>query len=120
LGGIYYFLEKRKVESLQEIERKDTPIATTSTKESSTGKLSYEQKKEQEKILRKLRKAVESIESELAEIEEKIAAYDEKFATATEYNEADYAAYNDLKAQYDKQMHEWEKASYELEITENQ
>ena len=120
LGGIYYFLEKRKVESLQEIERKDTPIATTSTKESSTGKLSYEQKKEQEKILRKLRKAVESIESELAEIEEKIAAYDEKFATATEYNEADYAAYNDLKVQYDKQMHEWEKASYELEITENQ
>ena len=120
LGGIYYFLEKRKVESLQEIERKDTPIATTSTKESSTGKLSYEQKKEQEKILRKLRKAVESIESELAEIEEKIAAYDEKFATATEYNEADYAAYNYLKAQYDKQMHEWEKASYELEITENQ
>ena len=120
LGGIYYFLEKRKVESLQEIERKDTPIATTSTKESSTGKLSYEQKKEQEKILRKLRKAVESIEAELADIEAKIAAYDEKFATATEYNEADYAAYNDLKAQYDKQMHEWEKASYELEITENQ
>ena len=119
LGGIYYFLEKRKVESLQEIERKDTP-AVAVPKENSTGKLSYEQKKEQEKLLRKLRKAVESIENELAEIEEKIAAYDEKFATATEYNEADYAAYNDLKAQYDKQMHEWEKASYELEITENQ
>ncbi|MBR5139160.1 MAG: ABC-F family ATP-binding cassette domain-containing protein [Alistipes sp.] len=119
LGGIYYFLEKRKVDSLQEIERKDTPTATA-TKEASTGKLSYEQKKEQEKIVRKLRKVVESIEAELAEIETKIAAYDEKFATATEYNEADYAAYNDLKTQYDKQMHEWEKASYELEITENQ
>ena len=119
LGGIYYFLEKRKVDSLQEIERKDTPSATA-TKEASTGKLSYEQKKEQEKIVRKLRKVVESIEAELAEIETKIAAYDEKFATATEYNEADYAAYNDLKTQYDKQMHEWEKASYELEITENQ
>ena len=119
LGGIYYFLEKRKVDSLQEIERKDTPVAAAA-KESSTGKLSYEQKKEQEKMLRKLRKVVESIEAELADIEAKIAAYDEKFATATEYNEADYAAYNDLKAQYDKQMHEWEKASYELEITENQ
>ena len=119
LGGIYYFLEKRKVESLQEIERKDAP-AVAAPKENSTGKLSYEQKKEQEKLLRKLRKAVETIEAELAEIEEKIAAYDEKFATATEYNEADYAAYNDLKTQYDHQMHEWEKASYELEITENQ
>ncbi len=119
LGGIYYFLEKRKVESLQEIERKATPTATV-TKEASTGKLSYEQRKEQEKLLRKLRKAVETIEEELAKIEEQIASYDAKFATATEYNEADYAAYNELKAQYDRQMHEWEKASYELEITENQ
>ncbi|MBE6203898.1 MAG: ABC-F family ATP-binding cassette domain-containing protein [Rikenellaceae bacterium] len=120
LGGIYYFLEKRKVESLQEIERKEAPAASAAPKETSTGKLSYEQRKEQEKLLRKLRKAVESIEAELAETEQKIAEYDEKFASATEYNEADYAAYNDLKAQYDRQMHEWEKASYELEITENQ
>ena len=120
LGGIYYFLEKRKVESLQDIERKDTPTNTPANKEASSGKLSYEQKKEQEKLVRKLRKAVESVEAELAEVEAKIAAYDEKFATATEYNEADYAAYNELKARYDHLMHEWEKASYELEITENQ
>ena len=119
LGGIYYFLEKRKVESLQEIERKDMPTATT-PKEASSGKLSYEQKKELEKLIRKLRKAVETVETELAEVEAKIAAYDEKFATATEYNEDDYAAYNELKARYDHLMHEWEKASYELEITENQ
>ena len=119
LGGIYYFLEKRKVESLQDIERKDTPIASA-PKETSSGKLSYEQRKEQEKLIRKMRKAVETIEAELATVEEKIAAYDEKFATATEYNEADYAAYNDLKSHYDHLMHEWEKASYELEITENQ
>ena len=120
LGGIYYFLEKRKVESLQDIERKDTPTNTPANKETSSGKLSYEQKKEQEKLIRKLRKAVESVEAELAEVEAKIAAYDEKFATATAYNEADYTAYNELKARYDHLMHEWEKASYELEITENQ
>ena len=120
LGGIYYFLEKRKVESLQDIERKDTPVNTSTNKESSSGKLSYEQKKEQEKLVRKLRKAVESIEAELAEVENQIASYDEKFATATAYNEADYAAYNELKARYDHLMHEWEKASYDLEITENQ
>ena len=120
LGGIYYFLEKRKVESLQEIERKDTPSTLTTTKEASSGKLSYEQKKEQEKLIRKMRKAVETIEMELAAVEEQIAAYDEKFATATEYNEADYVTYNELKSRYDHLMHEWEKASYELEITENQ
>jgi ATP-binding cassette subfamily F protein 3 len=119
LGGIYYFLEKRKVESLQEIERKETP-QQTAPKENTAGKLSYEQKKEQEKLLRKLRKVVETIEAELASVEEQIASYDEKFATATEYIQADYDAYNALKSRYDHLMHEWEKASYEVEITEQQ
>ena len=133
LGGIYYFLEKRKLESLQEIERRDAPAkpaANPAAKSAAqpaanrdaaaSGKLTYEKRKEQEKQLRKLRRAVETVEAELAEIEKQIAAYDAKFAAATEYNEADYKAYNDLKARYDHQMHEWEKASYELEIVEEQ
>ena len=120
LGDIWYFLEKRKVESLQEIERKDKPtVAEKSTSESSNaGKVSYEQKKEQEKLLRKLRKAVESVEEELAKVEAEIVAYDKRFAEATEYNADDYAKYDALKSRYDQLMHEWEKASYELEITE--
>ena len=137
LGGIYYFLEKRKLESLQEIERRDVsakpaanPVAKSTAKPAvqsagnadaaASGKLTYEQRKEQEKQIRKLRRAVEAVEAELAGIEKQIAAYDAKFAAATEYNEADYKAYNDLKARYDHQMHEWEKASYELEIVEEQ
>lgn len=118
LGGIYYFLGKRKVESLQEIERRDTPVVAV-PREVSTGKLSYEQRKEQEKLLRRLRKAVENVEAELADVERQIADYDSRFSCATEYNEADYAAYEELKRRYDYLMHEWEKASYELEITEN-
>ena len=49
-----------------------------------------------------------------------IAEYDARFAAGGAYNEADFKAYNDLKARYDHQMHEWEKASYELEITEGE
>ena len=119
LGGIYYFLEKRKVESLAEIERKAAPATTTKEgAAASSGKLSYEQKKEQEKQIRKLRKVVEAIEADLADIESQIADYDARFASATEYNEADYRAYDELKNRYDRQMHEWEKASYELELIE--
>lgn len=149
LGGIYYFLEKRKLESLQEIERRDVPAksavkpdaksaakpdaksavkpnaqvaasAAANADAAASGKMTYEQRKEQEKQLRKLRKAVETVEAELADIERQIAAYDAKFAAATGYDEADYKAYNELKARYDRQMHEWEKASYELEIVEEQ
>ena len=120
LGGIYYFLEKRKLESLQEIERRDAPAKMPAKgdepKPAVSGKLSYEQRKELEKQLRKAKKVVETIEAELADIEKRIAEYDARFAAATEYNEADYKAYNELKTRYDHQMHEWEKASYELEI----
>ena len=118
LGGIYYFLEKRKIESLNEIERKDKPETPKSLEPQASGKLSYEQKKEQEKVIRKLRKAVDSIEEQLADVERNIAEYDARFASATEYNAEDYAKYDALKQEYDRLMHEWEKASYELEITE--
>lgn len=159
LGGIYYFLEKRKIESLREIERRDPspkgaaakgaagndsgagsaagrgaagtkaaaksgPVKSAAAEEPakavSAGKASYEQRKEQEKLLRKLRRNVETIEAELADIEKRIAEYDARFAAATAYDEADYKAYNELKTRYDHQMHEWEKASYELEITEGE
>ena len=120
LGGIYYFLEKRKLEDLHEVERKNTPTPQQSAAAAapSSGKLSYEQKKEQEKLIRKHRKAVETIEAELATIEVRIAEYDARFATASEYNADDYKAYDELKQQYDHMMHEWEKASYELEMIE--
>ena len=123
LGGIYYFLEKRKIEDIREIERKaETPKqSATATPTQSQGKVSYEQKKEhEEKLIRKHRKAVEAIEAQTAEVEAQIAQYDSKFATATEYNEEDYKAYDALKQQLDHLMHEWEKAVYELELVEGE
>ncbi len=38
---------------------------------------------------------------------------------AVEYNEADYKIYNDLKAEQEHKMMEWERLSYELEIVED-
>ncbi|MFI3286434.1 MAG: ABC-F family ATP-binding cassette domain-containing protein [Rikenellaceae bacterium] len=120
LGGIYYFLEKRKIESISEIERTEQPKSTVESPTAiSSGKISYEQKKEQEKLIRKARKVVDSIEAELSETEIKISAYDSKFATSTDYAQSDFEEYNSLKAHYDHLMHEWERASYELEILES-
>ena len=65
-------------------------------------------------------KRVEEIVADLGRTEQEIAAWDAKFAAGAEYNADDYAAYDALKKQYDKQMHEWEMASYELEIVEGE
>ncbi len=118
LGGIYYFLEKRKVESMQDIERKERPTTSTTSTDSTTGKLTYEQRKEQEKLLRKARKAVEATEAELAKVEAQISELDNKMAT--NYVESDYKLYSELKALYDKLMTQWERQSYEVEIMEEE
>ncbi len=75
--------------------------------------------KEIEKQLRKARKAVENVEAELEQIENQIAQMDQQMAQASEYNEADYKAYSDLKREQESKMHEWEKLSYEVELLED-
>ncbi|MGN0006674.1 MAG: ribosomal protection-like ABC-F family protein [Alistipes sp.] len=119
LGGIYYFLEKRKLDNLHEVERKSAPETVATKSEPTAGKLSYEQKKEQEKVLRKIRKTIEGIEAELGDIEKRIADFDEQFAVATSYDAEAYRQYDDLKQRYDHLMHEWEKANYELDIVQS-
>ena len=56
----------------------------------------------------------------MAETERRIADYDARFAAATAYDEADYKAYDDLKARYVHLMHEWEMASFELDLVDEQ
>lgn len=92
LGGIYEFLEKKKLASLQELElSKSAPSAQTAPPapvESSVGatkpeqrKLTYAEQRERDKMLRRAAKkvaeaegAVSEAESALADIEAKIAA----------------------------------------------
>ncbi len=118
LGGIYYFLERRKLENLQEIERRTVavPASPTENRTQSVGKQSYEQKKEQERQQRRIRRAIEQIEAELEQVDKDIAAMDEQFATTTEYKDEDYKRYEELKQRSSHLMHEWEKACYELEL----
>ncbi len=110
LGGIGYFLEKRKAESFKAIEKKDVVVAPKTVEKN----ISYGEKKEQEKQLRKLRKAVEIIEASLVDMESQIASIESEMAAA--YNPELQKQHAQLKSQYDKKMHEWERASYELEI----
>ncbi len=116
LGGIHYFLESRKVESMRDIERA-APVARQSSEPKGERRLSYEEQKEREREIRKARKAVESVERELEGLEQRVADYDKKMAE--EYNEEDYKKYNELKGEQERKMTEWEHLSYELEILED-
>ena len=123
LGGVYYFLQCRKIENLGEIERK-TEVVTNQKSKASTGKDEYLRKKESEKTLRKVQTSIEKVEKLIEEIEAKIADWDKKLADPAAFNFAAndaniFVEYDALKSELAKQMHEWEKLNYELELIKN-
>ena len=109
LGGIYYSSKSAKLDSLRDVRAQGAAPAAAPKTEAP--KLTYEQKKSRRSCCANCAVPSKSIETELAETERRIADYDARFAAATAYDEADYKAYDDLKAHYDHLMHEWEKAS---------
>ncbi|MDD6622412.1 MAG: ABC transporter ATP-binding protein, partial [Bacteroidales bacterium] len=86
---------------------------------SSDGKLSYQEKKERERAVRKAKKEVADAENAIAELEQKIAEIEARFATGEVSDELcqEHAA---LSSAHEKAMHDWEAASENLEILENQ
>lgn len=128
LGGIYEFLEKKKIAALNELERtapakseqprqvvssqKNAP--ETPVKQDSPKKLSYAEQKEKEKMLRKARKKVEDCEAEIAKMEQLVAEIEAKMS-AGQYDETLYAQHADAQKKLDNAMSLWELASMELE-----
>lgn len=126
LGGIYDFLESRKLDSLRELEQRATVSKTekdgniskdsASSAKSEDSKLSYGEQKEFARRLRKAEKVVADIESEIAGLEKRIAEVEEKLATP--HGAADtslYELHGQLKKQLDDVMWKWSEASEVLD-----
>ncbi len=118
LGGIRYFLEKRKLEDMRQIEAKDS---VAKEQKSSSGRDDYLAKKENEKLVRKTQRAIDEKEALVAELEEQIAAWDQKLASPEEHgidltDSKVFEQYNALKQKLTFEEHEWEKLCYELEL----
>lgn len=115
-GDIFEFLDHRKIENLQALET----IKKTSTSQESAvsqNKLNYQQSKERERELRKLRGAVEKVEKEVEALESQIDAKDALLASgsAESTNPDFYKEYQQLKDALEKKMAEWEDATIALD-----
>lgn len=122
LGGIYDFLQKKKIENLNDLQRKPdlsaspTAKADEQTVQPSENKLSYEAQKELNKKLRKLEKQVTDCEKEIENLENKIAEIEVKMTTPEGASDMSlYAQHQQMKKQLDEVVEEWENASLELE-----
>lgn len=126
LGGIYEFLEKKKIASLSELERKqqDDSKKVNNTKEilaqaedskkPQSVKISYADQKEREKIIKRARKKVTDAENLITDIESQIAKLEERFS-AGETGDELYASHAELTKKLENAMSVWELASMELE-----
>ena len=119
LGGIYDFLKKKNIESLNELQLSSSPTAKNSApaeKETNSNRLSYEQQKELQKKIRKMEKAVSACESEIEELEAQIAELEAQMATPEGAADMQlYEKHGALKKQLDETVERWETASLELE-----
>lgn len=111
LGGIYDFLQSKKLASLQELERKaEVKAAEVKEDTPSENKLSYEAKKELTKKIRKAEKAVADAESVINSIEQRISEIE------TDLQKPENATNTDLFDEYKKRKHELEQKMYEWEL----
>ena len=117
LGGIYDFLEKKKIDSLQQLEAKVKPAVEKSLPaEKSDAKISYEERKELARRIKKAERLVASIEEEIEGIEYAIDVVEKKMTTPEGAADMQlYEEHGSLKKQLDEVMTRWESATEELE-----
>ncbi|WP_305257001.1 ABC-F family ATP-binding cassette domain-containing protein [Parabacteroides goldsteinii] len=118
LGGIYEFLEKKKMDSLRELERSTqaASLVADTDVQPTQNKLSYEARKEQSKAIKKVEKAVAEAENKITELENSIAAIEARLATPEGASDTSlYNDYSSLKKELSDTMDTWTELTMELE-----
>ena len=114
LCGIYEFLEKKKIQSLQELERKDKVVAPQQEKEVKASKLSYQEQKEHEREIRRVEKRVKNLEQLIADTEAAIAQIEEQLSQGNASDPEIYTKHASLNEKLEDVMMQWEQACEDL------
>ena len=112
IGSIGDFLEKRKIESLQELERRfgkkegENPVQPAKEQ----AKQSFEQKKSESKELRRIRHRIEFLEGEIGKLEDKMKAIEKVLSNPSAGDDILELTreYLELKRELDSKTAEWE------------
>lgn len=130
LGGITEFLEKKKMQNLQQLESQPTssaiqqktaakqpqaPVVTSTPEKSGTSqRMSYAEQKERDKLLRRAKAEVERAEAEITLIEKEILEVEERLS-GEGYSGELMEEHSKLQKRLDNAMSTWELATMHLE-----
>ncbi len=116
LGDVNYFLEKRRMDNMREVElsksKHEEEKAAAAEAETQKPELSYEERKT-------LQRAVSNAERKIEKMESEIEDYNLKMARPEFYqdpkHEEEIAKFSELKNELERVMEEWEEAQEQLD-----
>ncbi|NDW09489.1 ATP-binding cassette domain-containing protein [Dysgonomonas sp. 520] len=121
LGGIYDFLQKKKMDTLKELEvqspkAKNVSEAKTQESTKSENKISYVERKELSKLIKKLEKQIEDAEQKIEKMEQEKSEMEELLASPDGISDISlFDRHGKLLKSIDNEMSAWELLTLELE-----
>ena len=121
LGGVYDFLQRRKLESLRELE---ISVADIKEKKEVVVKevtaISFEEKKDINRMISRIEKQISDTENEISKLEKEVADMDKQLADPSNIEDASlFERYGKRKKRVEEVMYEWELLHEELEVVKN-
>jgi ATP-binding cassette, subfamily F, member 3 len=125
IGGIYEFLEKRKIENLAELERKTKQsLLKPETKESLSSKLDYNEKKEYDRSIRKVNQQISDAENRIsaleAEMDEVTRLLSQPELIEKGNSESLYIRHGEIEKLIEAEMTKWEQLNADLQKMKDQ
>ena len=112
LGGIYDFLRSKKIDSLQELERKnDTKDEAKS--EATSAKLDYAAQKAAAAARRKKEKQIAEVEAAIAKLEQNQKEIENLLTDIAHQTAENFQRYEHIKREMEQRLYEWEILSEE-------
>ena len=117
LGGIYDFLRSKRIDSLQELERKTDEAMRRKGDEAkgeiTSSKLDYAAQKAAAAARRKKEKQIAEVEDAIAKLEQQQQELETILADLTQQTTENFQRYEHIKHEMEKRLYEWEILSEE-------
>ena len=116
LGGIYDFLRNKRIDSLQELEKKTQAFkgeGKEAKNESSSAKLDYAAQKAAAAARRKKEKQIADIETAIAKLEQEQQDMEQLLTDVTHQTIENFQRYDHIKHEIEQRLYEWEILSEE-------
>ena len=110
LGGIYDFLRAKKIDSLQELEKKveSQKSKVESIDTPTSAKLDYAQQKAAAAEKRKKERAIAEVEAAIADLEAQQAQMEQLLSDPANQTPENFQKYEHIKHQIEQKLYEWE------------